>query len=86
MVDRVRGNASGYITEKCWQTGKTREQTGLLLVAGQRWLGQAFREFFFLKELQYQTRKWGRRIKLDTVRAACEETSTSWIYKTFFFF
>ena len=30
------GIPSGYRTERSWQTGRTREQTGLLLAAGQR--------------------------------------------------
>ena len=34
---------SGYSTGRCWQTGKTREQTVvLLLVAGGQLRGQAF--------------------------------------------
>ena len=39
------GTPSGHSTERCWQTGKSRERTTLLLVAGQGLPGQAFRDF-----------------------------------------
>ena len=39
----VVGMPSEYSTERFWETGRTCEQTGLLLVTGQRSLGQVLR-------------------------------------------
>ena len=40
LVDRVSGNTKSYSTGRCWQTGRSREQTTLLLIAGQQLLRQ----------------------------------------------
>ena len=37
-----------HSTERCWQTGRSREQTRLLLVAGHRFPGQGFGYFSWL--------------------------------------
>ena len=55
------GLPSGHSTERCRKTGTSRQQTRLLLVAGQRWPGQGFRDFSWLLLSLIVFELWARR-------------------------
>ena len=80
-----------HSTERCRKTGTSRKRTRLLLVAGQRWPGQGFRDFSWSLLSLIDFELWDRRRLREADRVgygvvwAAIARSTSCISKTSMF-